>query len=151
MPYCCQCGKPVTPSDLYCGACGLRQSASPKPSISGLSNISSRNASLLCYIPFVGWIPAIVVLASQRFRRDQSVRFPAFHGLYLFVAWLVVDWAIGPMLAFTGHGLSAGVGSLLKLALFGTWIFMLIKTSQNELVRLPVLGELADRSLAEQQ
>jgi uncharacterized membrane protein len=139
------------PNDHYCGACGAKQPASSAPpSASGLSGISGRNASLLCYIPFVGWIASIVVLAAERFRADRTVRFHAFQGLYLFVAWLIVDWALGPMLAHA-PGFSVGVGSLLKLALFGVWIFMLIKTSQDEMVRLPILGDLADRSLAEQR
>jgi uncharacterized membrane protein len=32
-----------------------------------------------------------------------------------------------------------------------TWVFMLVKTSQNRLYRLPLVGELADRSIAEQR
>jgi uncharacterized membrane protein len=105
---------------------------------------------LLCYIPFVGWIASIVVLAAERFREDRTVRFHAFQGLYLFVAWLIVDWALGPMLNNPG-GLHFGVGNLLQVALFGVWIYMLIKTSQDEMIRLPILGDLADRSLAEQR
>jgi len=151
MPFCCQCGKPVTPNDIYCGACGAKQPAhSQPPSSGGPSGISGRNASLLCYIPFVGWIASIVVLAAERFRNDRTVRFHAFQGLYLFVAWLVVDWALGPMLSHT-PGLNVGVGGLLKLAVFGVWVFMVIKTSQDQIVRLPILADLADRSLAEQR
>jgi len=106
---------------------------------------------LLCYIPFVGWVAAIVVLASERFRQNRTVRFHAFQGLYLFVAWLVVDWALAPMLAMSSGAMHLGFGGLLKLVLFGTWIYMLVRTSQDHLVRLPILGELADRSLAEQR
>ena len=61
-----------------------------------MHGISPRTASLLCYIPILGWIVSIVVLASARFRADSRVRFHAFQGLYLFVAWLIVDWVLGP-------------------------------------------------------
>ena len=41
---------------------------------------------MLCYIPLFGVIPAIVFLASQKFRGNVKVRFDAFQSLYLFVA-----------------------------------------------------------------
>jgi uncharacterized membrane protein len=156
MPYCCQCGSQTRPSDVFCGVCGARQLvASPKRAGSG-SGITPRTASILCYIPVVGWIPAIVVLASQKFRHDRDVRFHAFQGIYLFVAWLIVDWVIGPLYHFP-FGPNGGmfphffVGGILKALLLVTWIFMLIKTSQEEVCKLPIIGELADRSVAEQR
>lgn len=150
MPYCSHCGERVEEADLYCARCGARQPV-PEPPPGPFASLSSRNASLLCYIPLVGWIAAIVVLASQRFKTDQSVRFHAFQGLYLFVAWLVVDWAVGPFFHFAGEVSQVSLAAILKLALFATWIYMLVKTSQGVTVRLPVLGELAERSLAEQR
>ena len=36
------------------------------------------------------------MLASERFRHETQVRLHAFQGLYLFVAWLMVQWVIGP-------------------------------------------------------
>ena len=43
------------------------------------------------------------------------------------------------------------VGGLLKAALMVAWIVMLVKTSHGEVYKLPILGELADRSVAEQK
>jgi len=63
---------------------------SPRRTQDPLSGISPRTASILCYIPVVGWIASIIVLAADRFRNDHRVRFHAFQGLYLFVAWLIV-------------------------------------------------------------
>jgi uncharacterized membrane protein len=152
MPYCCQCGGVVGEADAFCAHCGSQQAGVRSPAGNFFSNLTSRNASLLCYIPVVGWIPAIVVLASQRFKQDRSVRFHAFQGLYLFVAWLLVDWAIGPFFAMMpGHAVRLSITGILKAFLFFVWIFMIVKTSQNETYRLPVVGELADRSLSEQR
>jgi len=153
MPYCCQCGNRVGARDAYCGSCGTRQ---PGPSAvpDYLSGVSPRTASLLCYVPILGWLAAIVVLASARFRRDMSVRFHAFQGLYLFVAWLIVDWALSPMFGFSGFWgppFHRAVPALLKLALFLTWIFMMIKTAHGEQYKLPILGDLAEKSLSEQR
>ena len=155
MPYCCQCGKQTRDNDVYCGVCGARQPVSAQPK----DAFSPRTASILCYIPVVGWIPAIIVLASQRFRHDAVVRFHAFQGIFLFVVWLVLDWALGPLHGFTWWGRGSDmmfgpwlmVGGLLKGALMIAWIVMLVKTSHGEVYRLPILGELADRSVAEQK
>jgi len=151
MPFCCQCGAQVEETDAYCARCGAPQPGL-RPPRTAFAGLSSRNASLLCYIPVVGWIPAIVLLASERFKKDRTVRFHAFQGLYLFVLWLLVDWAIGPFFALApSAALRGGVVGLLKGLLVLVWVFMLVKTSQNETYRLPVIGELAERSLAEQR
>jgi len=152
MPFCSQCGNQVGGRDAFCGRCGGRQPVSAKPaSRSPFADLSSRNASLLCYIPLVGWIPAIVILASARFKHDREVRFNAFQGLYLFVTWLVIDWAVGPFFHLPAEYIKISIIGIVKIAIFATWIFMIVKTSQHETYRLPVLGELAERSLAEQR
>jgi uncharacterized membrane protein len=158
MPFCCNCGQPTKDTDRYCGSCGTRQAVAAAGPSAG-SGLHPRTASILCYIPIFGWIPAIVVLASQKFRNDRTVRFHAFQGIYLFVAWLIVDWVIGPLYDFPVFGPHRGgmfhgfsfVGGILKAVIFATWIFMLIKTSQEQVYKLPVLGELAERSVAEQR
>jgi uncharacterized membrane protein len=153
MPFCCQCGQGVGNHDVFCAYCGNRQPET-KPATDYLQGISSRTASLLCYIPIVGWVVAIVVLASVRFREDAKVRFHAFQGLYLFVAWLIVDWVLGPLLSFP-HGWGPPfyriVPALMKVAVFGAWVFMIIKTAQDEMYKLPILGELAEKSVSEQR
>jgi uncharacterized membrane protein len=156
MPYCCQCGNAVAPSDQFCGRCGSRQASqtdTPSAAADYLGGISNRTASLLCYIPVVGWIAAIVVLASQRFREETQVRFHAFQGLYLFVAWLLVEWVVSPALYFSGDGfpfnrLATGV---LHVLIFAAWVIMIVKVSHNEDYKLPIVGELAQRSVSEQR
>lgn len=157
MPYCTQCGTHVQNTDVFCPACGTRQGEPGKKAAPGtgpagkefLGSMSARTASILCYIPWVGWIASIVVLASDRFRENRDVRFHAFQGLYLFVAWLFVDWVFEPFTAYTAA--TQFIGKALKLAVLGTWILMLVKTSQDQLFRLPLLGDLADRSVSEQR
>jgi uncharacterized membrane protein len=149
MPFCNQCGKPVTPADVYCAGCGgaQPQATPPAPPKDYLSGISPRTASLLCYIPILGWLAAIVVLASARFRANRRVRFDAFQGLYLFVAWLIVDWVID----FPGMNGTHLFTVLLKAVIFGAWIFMIVKVSQDQEFKLPILGDLAEKSVSEQR
>ena len=156
MPYCVQCGNRVGDADRFCQRCGTAQAVGSGAASSAqsdvFSGVSGRTASLLCYIPLLGWIAAIVVLASSRFRHDPEVRFHAFQGLYLFVAWLVVDIALAPLFHLTFiPGFHRLLPDLMKLVIFVTWIYMLVKVGQQERVHLPILGELAERSVAEQR
>jgi uncharacterized membrane protein len=158
MPYCTQCGQQVRDQDAFCGVCGARQhGVSPRPPFTRPLDLRfdmhSRTASMLCYIPVVGWIMAIVVLASRRFEHDRETRFHAFQGLYLFVAWLIVDWVVGPVFRAASFGWSGipPVAGILKAVIFAAWIFMIIKASHNEFYKLPFLGELAERSVSEQK
>jgi uncharacterized membrane protein len=97
-------------------------------------------------------VVAIVVLASQRFRNDHRVRFNAFQGLYLFVAWLIVDWVLSPLMRTPGDlGISRIFPGLLQVAVLCAWIFMIIKTAHDEVYKLPILGELAEKSVSEQR
>lgn len=157
MPYCVQCGAQVGASDQFCVRCGGRQpsatsaaaGAPPHPRFT--PGISNRNAALLCYIPWVGWVAAIVVLASQRFRNDTQVRFHAFQGLYLFVAWLLVEWVISPALWWESFPMRRIVSDALHLVILVAWVVMIIKVSHDENYHLPVIGELAERSVSEQR
>lgn len=158
MPFCTQCGIRVQPTDVFCASCGAAQGlkpSTPRPTSSAKSSrdpfarLDDRRAATLCYIPLVGWIVSIVVLAAERFRQSRETRFHAFQGLYLFVAWLFVDWVFDPFAHYAQPMRVAA--SVMKVAVFGTWIFMLVKTSQGEDFRLPLLGELADRSVSEQK
>ena len=153
MPFCCQCGKTVGSRDAYCGSCGARQPSATASRTDYLQGISPRAAALLCYIPMLGWIVSIVVLASARFRSDSRVRFHAFQGLYLFVTWLLVDWVLSPMFGvpFWGSPFQHVFPGLLKAVIFVAWIFMIIKTSQDEMYKLPILGDLAEKSVSEQR
>ena len=147
MAYCCKCGNGVQDSDQFCAKCG-----SPQPRAGTVADFaasfSPRTASVLCYVPWVGWIVAIVVLASNTFRNDRTVRFHAFQGLYLFVAWLIVQWVFKPWQFFMGMP-HLPLAEIMQLALLVLSIFMMVKAGEGRPFSLPVLGDLAERSLAE--
>ncbi len=146
MPYCSQCGNQVGLADSFCSRCGARQPGAAPPQADPFSGMTPRTASILCYIPWIGWIASIVVLASDRFRTHRTARFHAFQGLYLFVAWLIEDWVLRPMFRAM-HGMP--LDNVLKAALIGVSIFMIIKASREEVYSLPIIGELAHRSVSE--
>ena len=151
MPFCSQCGNQVAPLDSFCGRCGARQ-----PSASGqsagawngphaLQSINPKTASILCYIPWMGWIASVVVLASDRFRQERNVRFHAFQGLYLFVGWLIADQVLRPLFRTVPY---FHPYQLIEAVLLAMSIFMMVKAAHNEPYPLPLFGELAQRSVS---
>ncbi len=158
MPFCTHCGTQVGDSASFCPHCGAPQSArstpysAPPPATDFLACIQPRTASILCYVPIFGVIPAIVFLASQRFRTNTRVRFDGFQSLYLFVAWLILSSA-APTLLLSGvgnFGLEHALLGLLKLGVLVCWVYLLINAAQERQVSLPVIGDLAARSTTEQ-
>jgi uncharacterized membrane protein len=148
LPYCTQCGAEVTDFDRFCRRCGTAQPATGpsgqrKPPT---SSISPRAASILCYVPWMGWIASLYVLAADRFRTDRDVRFHAYQGLYLFVAWMLVHYVVGFWQNFL-PGPDLPFDKLLEFLILILWIVMLVKTSRGERFSIPVVGELAERSL----
>jgi uncharacterized membrane protein len=120
----------------------------PIPGSDPMASLNPRTASVLCYVPGIGWIISIVVLAADRFRRDRVVRFHAFQGLYLFVAWLMADWVLRPMFdVFLIPRMQ--IYRIVEIVLLGMSVFMMLKAGQNEAFSLPLFGELAHRSVAE--
>jgi uncharacterized membrane protein len=152
LPFCTNCGTRVDPIAAFCPNCGTGQPRHTAHSTEFLSGLSDRTASVLCYVPVFGVIPAVVFLASQKYRTNIRVRFDAFQSLYLFVAWLIVSSA-APTLFFSGlpgSGIEHAFLALTKLALFICWIYLLVKAAQQEQIRLPIIGDLAARSTTEQ-
>jgi len=109
--------------------------------------MSPRAAAILCYIPTIGWIAAVLILASRKFKGDQNVRFHAFQGLYLFAAWLLLRWT-SPFLDGSSDRFLR-FDHIFEVLLLGVSVFMIIKTSHEETYVLPIIGELARRSATE--
>jgi uncharacterized membrane protein len=172
MPFCNQCGSEVRSGDPFCGNCGkaqtfsrpasspgandgaaFRPATAPNPTIDAndpLASLSPQVVATLCYTPFLGWIMSIIVLASSRFRLDQLIRFHAFQGLYLAVAYLIYDWVVEGILYYSIQRFYV-ISRLVKLAYIGGSIFLMVKTNSGEAIRVPVISEIADRSVAEQR
>jgi uncharacterized membrane protein len=108
-------------------------------------------ASTLCYIPFAGFVIAIVFLVMEPYSRNRAVKFHAFQAIFLGVGAIAVDIVFriffGMMLAIFGFfGIfTAVIWPLFGLACFVLWIYLLISTYQGKTVVLPVIGPLAQK------
>jgi len=145
-----------SPGTAFCGKCGapIGGVAQPGTAPSG-PPLASNVGGLLTYIPFVGWIIAIVFLVIEPYKNDRFIRFHAFQSVFLAICSFVVYWALSAfifssVLAF-GFGLLWAVWGLVRLAIFLCWLFMMYKAYNNERFELPLIGPIAARQAASGQ
>lgn len=151
MAFCANCGTEVT--GQFCPKCGASVTGGVPASGSGLtapaasSAMATNVAAALCYIPIV----AIIFLLIDPYKQDRTVRFHAWQSIALMVAYIAVQ--IGLMfvhiiLGMMSTGLSlmfSLVGMLIGFGFFILWIFLVIKTYQNQRIVLPVIGQFAEK------
>ena len=77
------------------------------------------------------------------------MRFHAFQGLYLFAAWLLVQWVIHPLMSGLPEHVIR-IDHILEALLLGVSILMMVKAGHDDPYVLPIIGELAQKSAAEQ-
>jgi uncharacterized membrane protein len=104
---------------------------------------------MLCYIPLVGWIAAIIFLVLDPYRYNRHIRFHAFQGLYLAVIAFIVHnlWFAVP---FRHIGLPffwLGLRGIVQLLVLIAQIVGIVKTVKGCDYRVPLIADLADKSL----
>jgi uncharacterized membrane protein len=109
-------------------------------------------AAMFCYLPVFGWLASIFFLISDDYRRVRFVHFHALQALYLWVAYWVVRVFFGftPNLFFepwTIHFERWPLISALRLAVIVIQIVGMVKVIKGEEFHLPVVGDLAARSM----
>jgi uncharacterized membrane protein len=105
--------------------------------------LSSHAAAAISYITF---IPAVIFLVMAPYNRDRFVKFHAWQCIALTVV------AVGFSILFTVMGLMSFhlmwwmfmlIRMLVRLVLFVFWLIALIKASQGQWFKIPIVGDLA--------
>jgi uncharacterized membrane protein len=110
--------------------------------------MSSNVAGLLTYI--LGFITGIIFLVIEPYKNDKFVRFHAFQSIFFNVA-LIVFWIaymiVTSILSLVSLGILGVVmgllGLLISLAILAYWIFLMYKAYNNQLYKIPYIGDLA--------
>ena len=105
-------------------------------------------AGALCYL--VGWITGLIFLLIEPYKNDKTVRFHAFQSIFFNVALIavyIVVLILSIVLGFITKGLSVFLmGPLMLiiwLGVFVVWIFLMVKAYNNQIFKLPIIGDLA--------
>ena len=98
----------------------------------------------LCYVPFVGWMAALVVLVLEK---EVDLRWQAVQSLLTYAVFLGITQAAVPMMRATVVllPLAAFIGGLAGVGFLGLWLWLAIETNQGKKIKLPVLGVWTDK------
>jgi uncharacterized membrane protein len=107
------------------------------------TGLSDNAASGLAYVTI---IPAIVFLAVAPYNQNRTIRFHSWQSIFLFVACIAIDIALGVLLKIPFLGfMTLLLWPLVGLAFFIVWILCVIKAFNGQRFKLPVIGDLAEK------
>ena len=150
MAFCPNCGTQTT--GAFCPNCGAGASAgagpaagaayAPPAGTAATSGMSENVASALCYL--FTFITGIIFLVIAPYNQNKTVRFHAFQSIFLGVAVIVIQigWSV---ISLITHGLGFLLYPLLMLFFFGLWLYMMWTAYNNKKVKLPLIGDLAEK------
>jgi uncharacterized membrane protein len=107
--------------------------------------------AMLCYLNVclpIGLIYSIIVAVTDK--TNKLPRFHAFQSLLLTAALLVLGIGLGIFLGIVSAVtksavLGFGFNGLFGIVVLGLSIFLAIKAYQGDMLKLPVIGDLADK------
>lgn len=154
MAYCTNCGTAAT--GRYCPNCGSALggsdtgagfSAAPGGTARPISapGLADNVASTLCYL----LVPAILFLFIEPYRRTRLVRFHAFQAIFAYVGLVILGFVLMIIdnVFIVAHAWYLGslLWSVVNLAIFIGWLYLMYQTFNNHKISLPVVGDLAEK------
>jgi uncharacterized membrane protein len=119
-------------------------STAPVNSAGPLASVDTNILGALAYL--LGFISGIVVFLLEKDRK--SVKFHAMQAILFSVATFVISMAVNIVVApILGWGLATSISTLVSLATFVIWIFLMWKAYQNVEYELPIIGPIAKKQV----
>jgi uncharacterized membrane protein len=147
---CPDCAARMPETAVFCPGCGRSMLSMPRAQ-GKVGALPENIAGALAYLTF---IPAVVFLLLDPYRKNRFVRFHAIQCLLLWVAGILIGVAlklaglllliipvVGP-LAFVLISVFVG------LAAFVIWLVLVVKALQGQTFKLPALGDFAEQYAA---
>ncbi len=150
MAFCPNCGSQVTGS--FCQNCGTkvagatggatRASYGSAPPTANAAGLTENIASALCYL--LGFITGIIFLVVPPYNQNRTIRVHAFQSIFLTVAWVACHMLVA-ILGLITHGFGFFLSPLVGVLFFVLWLYMIFSAFNNRKVKLPVIGDLAEK------
>jgi uncharacterized membrane protein len=172
MPITCpQCHAQMPDNVAFCPGCGRRMwvpgqdakrpaasppvihtLAVPPLTVTPVSVPSQFKDNLLAAFAYITFIPAVILVLIEPFKRNRFIRFHSFQSIFLTVATIVIAFAL--RILYSVLTLIPVVGYLmawlaLAVAVLGwgiLWLVLLVKALQGQTFQLPLIGSLAEKA-----
>jgi uncharacterized membrane protein len=130
----------------------IRTPAVPPVTVTPVSVPSQFKDNLLAASAYITFLPAVIFVLIEPFKRNRFIRFHSFQSIFLTVATIVI--AIALRILYSILTLIPVVGYLmawlaLAVAVLGwgiLWLVLLVKALQGHTLRLPLIGSLAEKA-----
>jgi uncharacterized membrane protein len=141
---CPQCGIQMPDNTAFCPGCGWNTA---QPVLGTTGGIRDNIAAALAYFTF---IPAIVFLMVEPFKKNRFIRFHSFQSIFLTLSAVVAGLALKLVFLILsliplGHLLLLLISVIVFLGIVMLWLVLMVKALQGDLFRLPLIGDLAER------
>ena len=143
MAFCSACGTQIPDGSTTCPACSSRAAAtSAGTAQSSTGGLTDNVAGMLAYVTP---IPAIIFLVTAPYNRSRFIRFHSFQSIFFCVAMIAIWFALFvlsviPFLAC----ITLPLHLIVWVGGFVLWIILLLKANQNQMFKLPVIGDMAE-------
>ena len=150
MPFCPTCGTQIA-EGAACPKCaagapaaGAQSAGTAAPSAgTSSSGLTDNVAGALAYVTF---IPAIVFLVLEPYNKNKFIRFHSFQCLFLTAALIALGIALSIVGMIPIIGLiTIPLGFLLWIGSIVLAIVLILKAYQNQMFKLPVIGDMAEK------
>ena len=146
MTSCPQCGAELPANIAFCTKCGLRMFVgAAEPGVQPRTQDNALGA--LAYFTF---IPAVVLLVFEPFKRNRYIGFHAWQSIYLAIGVIVFGVVVRLVIAvlgfipWVGFFLAWLLSVIGALAVFMLWLVLVVKAALGEKFQAPVIGGLAE-------
>jgi uncharacterized membrane protein len=141
---CPQCGIQMPDNTAFCPGCGWNTT---RPVLGTTGGIRDNIAGALAYFTFM---PAIVFLLAEPFKKNRFIRFHSFQSVLLTIAAVVAGLALKLIFLILaliplGHLLLLLISAIVVLGCVILWLVLMVKALQGEQFKLPFMGDLAER------
>ena len=154
--FCAKCGTAVEGGAAAAGpaeaatpgsqAYGMGAAPGAQPYNAAAGGMSDNVASALCYA--LGLITGILFLVLAPYNQNRLIRFHAFQSIFLNAAWIVF-WIVETMIAIVMPWyvmtILSLIGLLVALGFLALWLVLMFKAYNNEKLKLPIIGDLAEK------
>ncbi len=151
--YCPNCGTAVTGAGATSGTASSTTGSAgtsytgPATPLASAPGLTENVASALCYL--FGLITGIIFLVIAPYNQNKTVRFHAFQSIFasiaLIILSIVLTIVLGIFVSITHVWSFWFLYRLYDLLVFIGWLYMMYAAYNNRKVKLPVVGDLAQK------